>query len=172
MKLRIFAVLAVVAVAFAAVPQVHAQRSLVLHPPTSVIEQPNKFRSGNEFVFADVQAGINAKTVALTSFGALQAAPSTAKFVVTQIKIETTAATAITAGAVFTVGSTGTSTSSLLGSTTLANTPAVGGFETYNPKAGALVLAAGDTPTISFTTGATGTSQTVRAHLIGYWFAP
>lgn len=145
---------------------VHAQdRSIQLHPSTHQIQKPADFYPANGLLFVAHKTGINAKTGAATPL-----TPALAyKFTCTQIKVETTAATAITAGAAITVGSTGTAADSLLASTTLANTPVVGGSETFTPKAGALVLAAGDVPNFTVATPATGTSQTVAVHLIGYY---
>lgn len=162
-KIRLLSIL--VAIAFTA-PAVHAQdRTIDLHPTTHQIQKPADLFPANGLQFAAHKTGINAKTAAATAL-----TPALAyKFVCTKIQIETTAATAITGGAAITVGSTGTAANSLLASTTLANTPVVGGFETFIPKGGALVLAAGDVPNITVATPATGTSQTVTAHLLGYY---
>lgn len=126
-----------------------------------------KFLTANGLEFGKNVASVNAKTVAATNIFQVKA-----RFYVTRIQIETTAATAITAGAVVTVGSTGTAANSILANTTLANTPVVGGYETFLPKAGALPLAAGDILTVSVGTGATGTSQTIRPHVYGYYGGP
>lgn len=163
--IQIRSLLAIVAMAVLPLA-VHADdRAISLHPTTHLIQKPADFLPANGLEFAAHKTGIDAKATAATPLTA--ALPY--KFVCTQIKLETTAATAITAGAAITVGSTGTAANSLLASTTLANTPAVGGYETFVPKAGALVLAAGDVPILTVATGATGTSQVVTAHLIGFY---
>lgn len=165
-------IVSIVAFATLAAPQAHAQRSVVLDPKTSVIIQPDQFLAANELSTGVQKAGINAKTTGLNSFAALAPAPTNTpapKFYITQIKFETTAATSVSGGSILTVGSTGTSASSLLGSTTLSSSPVVGGFESYLPKQTAVALAPGDVPTVTVGTAVTGTAQTIRAHLIGYW---
>ena len=123
----------------------------------------------NQSTFPYITAGINAKTAAATNILPVPKG-SYVGFVVTGIRVETTAASAITTGATITIGSTGISANSILASTTLATAPPVGGYESFNPKAGALVIPQGDIITLTVATPATGTSQTIRVHLIGYLF--
>jgi hypothetical protein len=111
-------------------------------------------------------SGIDAKAAAATNLLTVLAGVT---FYCTGIKVETTSATAITGGASVTAGSTGTAANSLLATTALANSPVVNGYETFSPKAGALAIAPGDVITFTVGTGATGTSQMVRVHLVGYY---
>jgi hypothetical protein len=119
--------------------------------------------------FPYVVGGINAKTTGASNILPLPKGNYNG-YVVTGIRVETTAATAITGGAAITIGSTATSANSILASTTLSSAPVVGGYESFNPKAGASVIGNGDLITFTIGTAATGTSQTLRVHLIGYMF--
>jgi hypothetical protein len=160
----------ILAIVATAAPCAFAQRSLELHPTTSLIQKPDRYLSANGIhIVAASKASIDAKATAATNvFTVPTPSTGTFKFYCTGIKVETTAATAITAGAAITVGSTGTAANSLLASTTLANTPVVNGCESFSPKAGALVLASGDVVTVTVATGATGTSQALTVHLSGF----
>jgi hypothetical protein len=117
-------------------------------------------------VFVRAVSSVNAKTTGTTN---LLTVPAGRTFYCTQIKIETTAATAITAGAAITVGSANTAADSILASTSLANSPVVNGYETFSPKAGALRIPATGVVRLTIGTAATGTSQVLKVHLAGYY---
>ena len=111
---------------------------------------------------------VDMKTVATHNIG--NKTTSGKRFLVTGISYVVNAQTAITVAGQIRVGTTGTTTTSILGATALAQPATLNAGYLLAPTAGALVIPAGDTLTIGVAVAATGTSQSVDIHVRGFFF--
>jgi hypothetical protein len=117
-------------------------------------------------LFTTAVPAINAKTAAATT---LLTVPTGRKFYVTGIKFETTTGTAVSGGAIITVGSTGTAANSIVASQTLSSSAITTSLESGTLVALNKVIAAGDVIQFTVATGATATTQTLTVHLTGFY---
>jgi hypothetical protein len=184
MKTKLFSFIALVAICVTA----HAQSRFPENPLANKLSSPTPLTGAELLVveqgkqrkaakvsdidqatgahFTTAVAGINAKTTAATT---LLTVPTGRKFYPTGVKIETTTGTAVSGGAIITVGSTGTAANSIVASQTLSSSAVTTSLESGTMVALNVAIAAGDVIQFTVATGATATTQTLRVHLFGFY---
>ena len=111
--------------------------------------------------------GINAKTTGATLIATTE--NGTRSFYPTAVIIESTAATSITLPLLASVGTNATSYNNIMGTTTATGLTSTGNHFPTNLAAVTSVVPSNTGIYFNITTAATGTSQTVNVHVIGFY---
>jgi len=109
---------------------------------------------------------VNLAAVATTN---LLTIPAGVKFIAIAVKVECTTAGATTAPTL-SVGSTGTSATSIVASGALNATPLVGQVQTLTLQGTSNAFAAADVITLPVTVAATGGTSVATVHLVGFYY--